>query len=203
MNVDYDLDEGQTATVSVRHTFCRGTPVDDRGEIVTQPGHGRLWPLAVTGRRGGSMTRCSWTANAVIATSTSSARQSGGRFAGANRLAWTPGMAGCPPWLRGKLGAIDSADTDPRATCGATIQGESDEYLIVGSHIDAVPDGGGSMAASACCTALSDPQLQRRGGSLPIGVRFVDWAERRAPDSAAAWSALGGRRDPGGRRRAQ
>ncbi len=42
MNVDYDLFEGETASASVRHTFCRGTLVYDRGEILTSPGHGRF-----------------------------------------------------------------------------------------------------------------------------------------------------------------
>jgi dihydropyrimidinase len=42
MNVDYDLYEGETASGSVRHTLSRGTMVYDRGEIVTQPGHGRF-----------------------------------------------------------------------------------------------------------------------------------------------------------------
>jgi dihydropyrimidinase len=42
MNVDYDLYEGQSATASVRHTFSRGTLVYDRGEILTDPGHGRF-----------------------------------------------------------------------------------------------------------------------------------------------------------------
>jgi dihydropyrimidinase len=42
MNVDYDLYEGETASASVRHTFCRGTMVYDRGEIRTSPGHGRF-----------------------------------------------------------------------------------------------------------------------------------------------------------------
>jgi dihydropyrimidinase len=42
MNVDYDLFEGESSTGSVRHTLCRGTMVYDRGEIVTQPGHGRF-----------------------------------------------------------------------------------------------------------------------------------------------------------------
>jgi dihydropyrimidinase len=41
MNVDYDLYEGETASASVRHTFCRGTLVYDQGEIKTAPGHGR------------------------------------------------------------------------------------------------------------------------------------------------------------------
>ncbi|HEV3053544.1 MAG TPA: dihydropyrimidinase [Solirubrobacteraceae bacterium] len=48
MNVDYDLYEGQTATASVRHTFSRGTLVYDRGQILTEPGHGRFVPRSLT-----------------------------------------------------------------------------------------------------------------------------------------------------------
>ena len=47
MNVDYDLFEGETSSASVRHTFCRGTLVYDRGEIVTAPGHGRFVPRSL------------------------------------------------------------------------------------------------------------------------------------------------------------
>jgi dihydropyrimidinase len=50
MNVDYDLFEGQSSTGSVRHTLCRGTMVYDRGEIVTQPGHGRFVPRSLGAR---------------------------------------------------------------------------------------------------------------------------------------------------------
>jgi dihydropyrimidinase len=46
MNVDYDLYEGEVASGSVRHTYCRGTLVYDRGEIRTAPGHGRYIPRA-------------------------------------------------------------------------------------------------------------------------------------------------------------
>ena len=42
MNVDYDLYEGEVAGGSVRHTYCRGELVYDRGEIRTDPGHGRF-----------------------------------------------------------------------------------------------------------------------------------------------------------------
>jgi dihydropyrimidinase len=48
MNVDYDLFEGETSTGSVRHTFCRGELVYDRGEIRTQPGHGRFVARSLT-----------------------------------------------------------------------------------------------------------------------------------------------------------
>jgi dihydropyrimidinase len=46
MNVDYDIYDGETASGSVRHTLSRGTMVYDRGEIVTEPGHGRVVALA-------------------------------------------------------------------------------------------------------------------------------------------------------------
>jgi dihydropyrimidinase len=47
MNVDYDLFEGESSTGSVRHTLSRGTMVYDRGEILTQPGHGRFVPRSL------------------------------------------------------------------------------------------------------------------------------------------------------------
>ncbi|MGH2862866.1 MAG: dihydropyrimidinase [Solirubrobacteraceae bacterium] len=49
MNVDYDLYEGETASASVRHTFCRGTMVYDRGAILTAPGHGRFVKRSLAG----------------------------------------------------------------------------------------------------------------------------------------------------------
>jgi dihydropyrimidinase len=48
MNVDYDLFEGESSTGSVRHTFCRGELVYDRGEIRTEPGHGRFVRRSLT-----------------------------------------------------------------------------------------------------------------------------------------------------------
>jgi dihydropyrimidinase len=47
MNVDYDLFDGESSTGSVRQTFCRGELVYDRGEIRTQPGHGRFVPRSL------------------------------------------------------------------------------------------------------------------------------------------------------------
>jgi dihydropyrimidinase len=47
MNVDYDLFAGESSTGSVRHTFCRGALVYDRGEIRTEPGHGRFVPRSL------------------------------------------------------------------------------------------------------------------------------------------------------------
>ncbi|MGI8572335.1 MAG: amidohydrolase family protein, partial [Solirubrobacteraceae bacterium] len=55
MNVDYDLYEGETASASVRHTFSRGTLVYDRGEIQTEPGHGRFVPRTLRAASGAAV----------------------------------------------------------------------------------------------------------------------------------------------------
>ena len=50
MAVDYDVFEGERSSGSVRHTFCRGELVYDRGEIRTEPGHGRYVPRSLGAR---------------------------------------------------------------------------------------------------------------------------------------------------------
>jgi len=116
---------------------------------------------------------------AVIADLDELAGQSGGRFAGADRLAWTPRWLETRQWLRAKLEAIGlEPRLDEAGNMWASIDGESDRFLIVGSHIDAVPDGGWLDGALGLLTALEVVrQLQRNGDRLAIGVRFVDWAD--------------------------
>jgi hydantoinase/carbamoylase family amidase len=117
--------------------------------------------------------------SAVIADLDELAEQSGGRFAGADRLAWSPSWLGARRWLRAKLEAIGlEPETDAAGNLWAPIAGDSAEFLIVGSHIDAVPEGGWLDGALGVLTAVEVMrQLKQRGGSLPIGVRFVDWAD--------------------------
>src|SRR6201995_6200328 len=82
--------------------------------------------------------------SAVVADLDELADQSGGRFAGADRLAWSPAWLGARRWLRAKLEAIGlEPRTDAAGNLWAAIDGEADEFLIVGSHIDAAARGGG------------------------------------------------------------
>jgi N-carbamoyl-L-amino-acid hydrolase len=116
---------------------------------------------------------------AVIADLNELANQSGGRFAGADRLAWTPRWLEARQWLRTKLQEVGlEPRLDEAGNMWASIDGESDRFLIVGSHIDAVPDGGWLDGVLGLLTALEVlRQLRRNGASLPVGVRFVDWAD--------------------------
>jgi N-carbamoyl-L-amino-acid hydrolase len=117
--------------------------------------------------------------NAVIADLDELATQSGGRFAGAKRLAWSPDWLAARGWLRGKLETIGlPISEDIAGNIWATVQGESDAFLIVGSHIDAVPDGGWLDGVLGLMTALETVRrLAALPGPLPVSVRFVDWAD--------------------------
>jgi hydantoinase/carbamoylase family amidase len=116
---------------------------------------------------------------AVIADLDELAARSGGRFAGAKRLAWTPQWIETRAWLRSKLERIGLEPAlDVAGNMWAPIEGESDAFVIVGSHIDAVPDGGWLDGALGLLTALEVArQLRHSGERPPVGVRFVDWAD--------------------------
>jgi N-carbamoyl-L-amino-acid hydrolase len=117
--------------------------------------------------------------NAVIADLDELATQSGGRFAGAKRLAWSPDWLAARSWLRGKLETIGlPISEDVAGNIWATVQGETDAFLIVGSHIDAVPDGGWLDGVLGLMTALETVrQLTALPVRPPVSVRFVDWAD--------------------------
>lgn len=138
---------------------------------------------------------------AVIADLDELARQSGGRFAGAKRLAWTPQWLEARSWLTSKLTHLDlDPERDQAGNLWARIDGDDEHFLIVGSHIDAVPDGGWLDGALGLMTALETVrQLSRSGASPPLGVRFVDWADEegaRFGRSLIGSSACAGNLDP-------
>ncbi|MGH2862865.1 MAG: hydantoinase/carbamoylase family amidase [Solirubrobacteraceae bacterium] len=116
---------------------------------------------------------------AVIADLDELARQSGGRFAGAKRLAWSSDWLAARVWLRGKLEQIGlPISEDIAGNIWATVQGEADEFLIVGSHIDAVPDGGWLDGVLGLMTALETVRRLAGMRTRPaLSVKFVDWAD--------------------------
>ena len=125
------------------------------------------------------MTEIRLDPRAVIADLDELASGSGGRFAGAKRLAWTPQWLEARSWLGSKLADIGlEPDRDEAGNLWASIDGAEERFMIVGSHIDAVPDGGWLDGVLGLMTALETVrQLARAGTKPPVGVRFVDWAD--------------------------
>ncbi len=147
------------------------------------------------------MTEIRLDPQAVIADLDELANKSGGRFAGAKRLAWTPEWMEARAWLTSKLAEIGlEPQRDQAGNLWARIDGAEESFMIVGSHIDAVPNGGWLDGALGLMSALETiRQLARAGTAPPIGVRFVDWADEegaRFGRSLLGSSACAGTLDP-------
>jgi len=99
---------------------------------------------------------------------------------GAQRVAFTPTWAKARAWLRRKLGETSAEiHTDEAGNLWATLRGESEKALLIGGHIDSVPNGGwldGSLDTLAGLEILRRMDTQY-DGKPPVTVRLVDWAD--------------------------
>ena len=93
---------------------------------------------------------------------------------GARRLAWSDDWAKAREWLLGKLEATGAeVERDAAGNLWATLKGDSDKVLVVGSHIDAVPHGGWLDGALGIAGALEC--LRAHDGKVTL--KLVDWAD--------------------------
>lgn len=99
---------------------------------------------------------------------------------GGQRVAFTETWAKARAWLRRKLeGFCPEIHTDEAGNLWATLRGESDKALLIGGHIDSVPNGGW---LDGCLDTLAGVEILRRisaqhNGRPPVTVRLVDWAD--------------------------
>lgn len=100
---------------------------------------------------------------------------------GAQRVAFTPMWVKARAWLRAKLDAIPGLEThvDAAGNLWSTLRGESPRALLIGGHMDSVPNGGW---LDGCLNVLAGVEILRRiaaeyRGHPPVTVRLVDWAD--------------------------
>src|ERR1700690_791253 len=99
---------------------------------------------------------------------------------GAQRIAWTPTWLKARAWFQGKLAQLPvEHHMDAAGNSWATLRGESDRVLILGSHLDSVPNGGW---LDGCLGVLASFEVLRSlaedfHGRPPITIRLVDWAD--------------------------
>jgi hydantoinase/carbamoylase family amidase len=122
---------------------------------------------------------------------------------GARRLAWSPDWLAARAWLRGRLAELPvTVDEDPAGNLWAAYAGaaRAEGFVIVGSHVDAVPAGGWLDGTLGACAALGVLRaLAAAGAPPPVEVRFVDWADEegaRFGRSLLGSSAAAGTLDP-------
>ena len=91
-----------------------------------------------------------------------------GNAGGAQRLCWTPTWEKARIWLRDKAAEIGmQSENDEAGNQWLTLPGESDETIIVGSHLDSVRDGGKYDGALGVLAGLEIGRTLAETGKRP------------------------------------
>jgi beta-ureidopropionase / N-carbamoyl-L-amino-acid hydrolase len=97
---------------------------------------------------------------------------------GAQRVAWTDTWQRAREWLRGLVAETGAAESvDAAGNQWFTLPGDSERAVLIGGHIDSVPNGGwldGSL------NVVAGVEVLRRiagEGSPPVTIRLVNWAD--------------------------
>jgi hydantoinase/carbamoylase family amidase len=105
-------------------------------------------------------------------------RELTGNEDGAQRVAWTDTWVQAQEWMAGKLEATGAEMAfDEARNQWWTLPGRSEKELLLGGHLDSVPNGGwldGSL------NVLAGSEVFRRiaeEGAPPVTVRLVSWAD--------------------------
>src|SRR5436190_724404 len=99
---------------------------------------------------------------------------------GAQRVAFTPVWVKTRAWLKEKLAGLPvETHTDAAGNFWATLRGQSGRALLLGGHMDSVPNGGW---LDGCLNVMAGVEVLRRindeyRGWPPVTVRVVDWAD--------------------------
>jgi N-carbamoyl-L-amino-acid hydrolase len=97
---------------------------------------------------------------------------------GAQRVAWTDTWEQARAWLRRKLEGTGAEETvDAAGNQWFTLGGESDRALLIGGHIDSVPNGGWLDGALNVMAGVEVLRRLAEEGKPPVTVRLVNWAD--------------------------
>src|SRR5476649_848769 len=96
---------------------------------------------------------------------------------GAQRLAWGPVWREARGWFKAKVAELGlEVRTDSAGNNFVTLAGASPKTIIVGSHLDSVPNGGWLDGALGVMAALE--ALRMHAGTKPrVTLTLVDWAD--------------------------
>ena len=97
---------------------------------------------------------------------------------GAQRVAWTETWERAREWLRSLVASTGAEESvDAAGNQWFTLPGESERAVLVGGHIDSVPNGGW---LDGCLNVVAGAEVLRRvadEGTPAVTVRLVNWAD--------------------------
>jgi N-carbamoyl-L-amino-acid hydrolase len=105
-------------------------------------------------------------------------RELTGDESGAQRVAWTDTWERARKWLRDELADTGAAEEiDPAGNQWFTLEGESERAVLIGGHIDSVPNGGWLDGALNVVAGVEVLRRVAEGGTPPVTLRVVNWAD--------------------------
>ena len=97
---------------------------------------------------------------------------------GAQRVAWTETWERAREWLRAKVASTGAVEEiDEAGNQWFTLAGSGGKALLLGGHIDSVPNGGW---LDGCLNVMAGVEVLRRiaeDGTPAVPVRLVNWAD--------------------------
>jgi beta-ureidopropionase / N-carbamoyl-L-amino-acid hydrolase len=97
---------------------------------------------------------------------------------GAQRVAWTDTWERARDWLRGKLEGVGlEHEIDEAGNQWWTLRGRVDRPVLIGGHIDSVPNGGWLDGALNVVAGMEVMRRLAGEGEPATTVRLVDWAD--------------------------
>jgi hydantoinase/carbamoylase family amidase len=97
---------------------------------------------------------------------------------GAQRVAWTETWERAREWLRDRVASTSAEEAiDTAGNQWFTLPGESERAVLIGGHIDSVPNGGW---LDGCLNVIAGVEVLRRvasEGKPPVTIRLVNWAD--------------------------
>jgi N-carbamoyl-L-amino-acid hydrolase len=97
---------------------------------------------------------------------------------GAQRVAWTDTWARAKEWMAEKLRPYGlEPSVDPAGNQWWTLPGRSERALLIGGHLDSVPNGGWLDGALNVVAGSEVLRRLAQEGEPPLTVRLVSWAD--------------------------
>src|ERR671926_1123637 len=97
---------------------------------------------------------------------------------GAQRVAWTDTWETARGWLREKLAGLPlEEEIDEAGNQWWTLRGGSERTVLVGGHIDSVPNGGWLDGALNVVAGVEVVRRLAEDASPAVTVRLVNWAD--------------------------
>jgi beta-ureidopropionase / N-carbamoyl-L-amino-acid hydrolase len=105
-------------------------------------------------------------------------RELTGNEDGAQRVAWTYTWVAAKEWLSGKLAPLGvEEEVDEAGNQWFTLRGGAEKALLIGGHIDSVPNGGWLDGALNVVAGVEVLRRIAEDGTPPVTVRLVSWAD--------------------------